>query len=164
MRRSRILRSGATVVGYVALIVTAYYLAPWELDDRGGMIALRVGLSVVVLVVAVGVSVRSVLEAEYPALRAFELITAVVTLAIIVFASVYVVVSDGDQTAFSEPLGRTSALYFSMTTATTIGYGDIHAQSDVGRIIVMVQMIVNVAIIGVAAKLIAQAARRRATS
>ena len=43
-----------------------------------------------------------------------------VVLTILAFASIYLIMSNSDETAFSEQLGHTSALYFSMTTATTM--------------------------------------------
>ena len=47
-----------------------------------------------------------------------------------------------------------------MTTLTTIGYGDIVAVTDSARVAVMVQMLFNVAVIGMTARLIVGTARR----
>ena len=70
----------------------------------------------------------------------------------VAFAVFYLNLSARDPDAFSEPLGRTAALYFTMTTLTTVGYGDITARTDAARIAVMVQFLFNVAVIGTTAQ------------
>ena len=90
-----------------------------------------------------------------------EALALTVTLMVVGFASFYIQVSKHDPTAFNEVLNRTGALYFTMTTLATIGYGDIHARTDGARIAVMVQMLFNVVVIGASVKLILHTARRR---
>jgi hypothetical protein len=48
-----------------------------------------------------------------------------------------------------------------MTTATTIGYGDISPRTEAARVVVMIQMVTNVAVIGAAARLLAHTVRQR---
>ena len=48
-----------------------------------------------------------------------------------------------------------------MTTLTTTGFGDIVALSNPARATVMIQMVVDVAILGVAVKLLVGVARTR---
>ena len=103
----------------------------------------------------------SVGRADYPALRAIEGLCVAITLMVVLFASVYVTLSDRDIGAFNEPLHRTDALYFTMTTLTTVGFGDITAETDTARITVMVQMLFNVVVIGASVRLIIGIARRR---
>jgi voltage-gated potassium channel len=161
LRRWLIARSVVVSVSLVALMVIVYYLLPWEGGSRRS-IAVRVLAGLVLLVVATVVSVQYVLRSDYPLLRAFEALGFVVGLAVVSFASVYVVISSRDVTAFSEPLGKTDGLYFSLTTATTIGYGDISPRTEGARIVVMIHMVANVVVLGVAARVIVNAARRRA--
>lgn len=159
-RRLLVARSVGVGVAVVVLVVTAYYLIPWTGAD-GGTVAFRLALGLLLLLAAVVVSFRLVVGAHYPMLRAVELLGLVVSLAVVTFASAYVVMSGYDPAAFSEPLGRTDGLYFSLTTSTTIGYGDINAVSEAARIVVMVHMVTNVAVLGIFAKVIVNAARRR---
>ena len=114
-----------------------------------------------ILVAATAFAVRSVWHAEHPIFRAFETIATIVTLLIVGFASVYVATSASDADAFSEVLDHTGALYFALTTATTVGFGDIAPRSNPARIVVMVQMVANVVVIGVATRLLIGAARGR---
>jgi voltage-gated potassium channel Kch len=66
-----------------------------------------------------------------------------------------------DPGAFNESLDKIAALYFTMTTVATVGYGDIFARTAGARIAVMLQMVFNVVVIGVAVRLIAATARSR---
>ncbi len=47
------------------------------------------------------------------------------------------------------------ALYFTVATTTTVGYGDVHAVGQFARFVVLVQMIFNIAVLAVGARLIA---------
>lgn len=145
----------------VAAIVTMYYVAPWE-GGRSDAVVVRLVVTVIVLVAVSAVSIPAITRAPYPTLRAVQLLAVIVVLAIASFATIYLLLSGKDASAFSEPLSRTDALYFSLTTATTIGYGDIHAATEPARIAVMFQMVTNVVVVGVAARVILHVARRQA--
>lgn len=160
-RRWLIVRSAGSSIAWVAGIVTAYYVLPWN-GGVGATVAVRVVLALALLVVVSITAVSSVLKDPYPVLRAFRALAVVVALAIVSFASIYLLVSSNDPAAFSELLGSTDALYFSLTTTTTVGYGDISAKSEAARIVVMIQMVANVLVVGVTARVLFHAARQRA--
>ena len=46
---------------------------------------------------------------------------------------------------------------------STVGFGDITAKTDVARIIVTIQMMLDLLVLGVVVRLIAEAARRRSS-
>ena len=54
----------------------------------------------------------------------------------------------------------TDALYFTVTVFTTVGFGDIAAKSEGARILVTAQMIVDLLILGIGAKVILGAVTR----
>ena len=66
----------------------------------------------------------------------------------IVLASTYFLMSRQTPGAFSEPLGRTDALYFTLTVFSTLGFGDIVALSQAARIVVMVQIVGDLVVFG----------------
>jgi hypothetical protein len=71
------------------------------------------------------------------------------------FALTYVLITDRDDTAFgSEDLGYVDAVYFSLATFTTTGFGDISAASDLARAVVSLQMATTFVYAGVAVGLI----------
>lgn len=147
------------VVGPIAL-VAAYYLRPGA-DGTPLTIVAQAALTALIVVGALVGGVMAITRSPYPRLRAAEVGALVVTLMVVSFATVYVTMSERSPRAFSEEMNRTGALYFTMTTLATVGYGDIHARTDPARIVVMAQMVFNVVVIGAALKLIAGTARRR---
>ena len=132
------------------------------LDPRSDFSAIfRVVIGGVFLLVVVIWQTISVVRSSHPAARAIEALAASAVVVVVVFASAYINVSARDPQAFTEHLSRTSALYFTVVTLATIGYGDIAPRTDVARIVVMIQVIVNIAILGSAIKVISPLARRR---
>jgi voltage-gated potassium channel len=75
------------------------------------------------------------------------------------FAAIYVVISDGQAEAFTEPLSRTDALYLTVTVFATVGFGDIAPRSDLARVVTMVQMLGDLLVVGVVLRLMLDAVR-----
>ncbi|MGP4086946.1 potassium channel family protein [Streptomyces sp. KR55] len=160
-RRLRPRRWAAVVAGARAVLiavglVTAYYLLP--LDERGtaGASALLVcGLVAVLLVF--GWEMRAIVRSPHPRLKAVEALAATLVLFLVLFAGAYYLLDRSAPGSFSEPLTRTDALYFTLTTFSSVGYGDITARSQTGRVLTMLQMTGGLLLIGVAARALASA-------
>ena len=73
---------------------------------------------------------------------------------LLLYASVYTLMSTSAPGSFIEVLDRTDALYFTMTVFTTIGFGDIASVTHAARIVTMSQMVVGLLTVGVAARLL----------
>jgi hypothetical protein len=98
-------------------------------------------------------------------LRAAVAMATVIPLFLILFAWIYVTMSHNDPTAFigsPRPLTRSSALYFTVTVFSTVGFGDITPKTDLARLVVTVQMLADLAVIAVVIRLILGAATRGA--
>ncbi|MDQ0813732.1 hypothetical protein QFZ63_005446 [Streptomyces sp. B3I7] len=137
-------------------LVAAYYLLP--LDERltvGTSVLLACGLLAVLLVFTW--EVRAITRSPHPRLRAVEGLAATLSLFLVLFAGSYYLLDRSAPGSFSEPLARTDALYFTLTTFTTVGFGDITARSRTGRILTMVQMMGGLLLVGVAARVLASA-------
>ena len=65
-----------------------------------------------------------------------------------------------DPSGFSQPLDHVTALYFTVTVFATVGFGDIVAQSNSMRLLVTLQMLLNLAMLGLVIRLMTSAARR----
>ena len=52
--------------------------------------------------------------------------------------------------SFTQPLTRTDALYFTVTVFSTVGFGDITAKSEAARIVLIVQMLADLAALSAA--------------
>ncbi|WDT92732.1 two pore domain potassium channel family protein [Streptomyces sp. SCSIO-PteL053] len=145
-------RAGAVAVG----LVTAYYLLP--LDERltpGTAVLLTSGLLAVLLVFCW--EVRAITRSPFPRLRAVEGLAATLVLFLVLFAASYYLLERSEPGSFSETLNRTDALYFTLTTFATVGFGDITARSQTGRVLTMVQMAGGLLLVGVAARVLASA-------
>jgi voltage-gated potassium channel len=95
-------------------------------------------------------------------LRATVAMATVIPLFLIVFAWIYLTLARSDPASFGEPLSRISALYFTVTVFSTVGFGDIVAKTDVARLVVTIQMIADLAVVALVIRLIFGAAARRA--
>ena len=62
--------------------------------------------------------------------------------------------------SFSQPLDRTAALYFTVTVLATVGFGDITPVTTIARVAATVQMVLDIAFVGLAAKVLFGAADR----
>jgi voltage-gated potassium channel len=77
---------------------------------------------------------------------------------IVVFATAYMVMAGDQQGSFSESLTRIDALYYAMSVFTTVGFGDIAAQSEAARTVTMVQMLADLVYVGLLVRLFTTAA------
>ncbi|GAA3291139.1 potassium channel family protein [Streptomyces cinereospinus] len=138
-------------------LVAGYYLLPMERVTAETVVWLVCGLLAVVAVFAW--EVRTVIRSAHPRLKAVEALAATVPLYVLLFASAYYLLGHSFPSAFSEHLTRTDALYFALTTFSTVGYGDITARSQAGRVLAMLQMAGGLLLVGVAARVLAGAVR-----
>ena len=77
-----------------------------------------------------------------------------------IFSRVYLETSLYDSATFSEPLDPISSLYFTVSVFATVGFGDVVPESGGARLVVTLQMLLNLVIVGGGIKLLASAARR----
>ena len=151
------LRRLATILVVRSLVVAillfvGYYVLPMNRPERSGLVVLIVGLLALGLVLLW--QVRAIMGSPFPRLRAFETLTIGIPLLLIVFASAYYLIQNADANAFTAPLTKTDSLYFTVTVFTTVGFGDITAKSELARILVSIQMMFDLAVFGLVAKLI----------
>ena len=143
-----------------AVLISIYAILPVG-NVQGARIVFRLIVAALITVGTVLWSVHSVNKSALPLPRAMEALVVTVFVTMAAFATAYLNLSSHDPASFSEPLGKVSALYFTVTTLATVGYGDITPETDTAQISVMVQMVVNVAVVGTAAKVIIEKARIR---
>ena len=162
-RHMAVIKAFVRAVGAAALLIAGYYLMP--LGDMSDVeVVVRVVLAGVLVVSVIVWEIRAVNRAAYPQLRAVEALVVTVFVIVIAFAASYLNMSHHQPNAFNVSLSRTSSLYFTITTLATVGYGDIHPDTDHARIVVMVQMVANVAVLGASVKLILGTVRHRVSS
>ena len=159
-QRRRVLAAALLRALLTAIVLVAlYYLLPldneWRLSSTMRAI---VGLAFFVAVLIW--QIRKVLSAEHPEIRAVEALAVTLPLFLLLFATTYFLMSVHVPGAFSqENLTRTDALYLTVTIFATVGFGDISAVSQSARIAVMIQMLLDLVILGVGINAFVGAAR-----
>lgn len=73
---------------------------------------------------------------------------------LLLFAATYFLIARELPSSFSEPLNRTDALYFTVTVFATVGFGDIVATTETARVLVIVQMMADLVLVGLIAKVL----------
>jgi len=154
--RSTARRSLARSVVLVALLMVAFVLLPLRGEWR--WLGCTVGLLAIAGTVPITIRrLHAVRRSEQPVVVALEAIVLLVSMLILGFAAVYFAI-DFDQDQFNGLATRTDAVYFTVTTLSTVGFGDITATGQVARILVTVQILVDLAFIGIAVRVFARAA------
>jgi hypothetical protein len=135
------------VVVSVAVLVGLYYFLPFDgLGGAGPLIRLLVGVSALVLLV-VG-QTHAIIRSPHPGLRAIEALAVTIPLLVLAFAAAYYAMEHANAHAFTEPLTRTDSLYFAVTVMTTVGFGDIAARTEAARVVVTIQMALDLVVLG----------------
>ncbi|MFI0465203.1 ion channel [Saccharopolyspora sp. 5N102] len=161
--RKRVLINLATSLGAVVACTVVYYLLP---VDRFGL----VGTVNSVVLFAIGlVAVSSLILFQ---VRRFRIggarhgssmagVAVSLYLAVLFFAAVYFGLARQDPGSIASLRTRTDALYFSLTITSTVGFGDVHAESQLARAVASVQMAFNIGFLAVAVAVVRARATRR---
>jgi len=166
--RSRVVRRSAIhVCTVLAGLAVVYLAAPAARSDWGSSwpVWLRLLAAVGVFVVVMVLQMQRILYAEVPEARAVEAVVVSVSVFLVLFSLMYLSLSVADPLSFNEPLDKIDALYFTTATFATVGFGDIAAMSDIARITVTVQMLLDLVLIVAVAKVtffVARSGVRRA--
>jgi hypothetical protein len=158
-RRRLIGRAVLRGLGNTVIVVALYYLLPLDhLSQVGSVLLLVVGL--LGIAVIVWWEVRVILNARYPAVHGIAALALTVPLFLVIFSTTYYLLEHSAPNTFSQHLSRTDALYFTVTTFSTVGYGDITAKSQGARVLVMFQMVADILIIGLGVRVLLGAVER----
>jgi voltage-gated potassium channel len=158
--RRVVIATAVKVLLSTSILVALYALAP--LDRRPvGLVAVELIVSLLLLAALLGWQITSVIRSPYPGLRAAEAVAVTLPLIILLFSAAYFVMEEASSGTFTEPLTRIDALYFTVTVFASVGFGDITPKTEVARMIVTLQMIVDLALIGVIAKVLLGAVQQR---
>jgi len=143
----------------ISALLLAYFLIPTRSAGRSADWP-WLTLELCVFGVVVGFQVPAIVKAKYPILRAIEALAILVPLYVLIFAQIYLSSSIGDPAAFNQPLDKITALYFTVTVLSTVGFGDIVAQVNSMRLLVTLQMLLNLVLLGLVFRLLTASARQ----
>jgi UDP-N-acetylmuramyl pentapeptide phosphotransferase/UDP-N-acetylglucosamine-1-phosphate transferase len=139
--------------GGMVIVFALYFTLPLD-GGHGWSTVAGLAFGLLVFFVVLGVQLWQITRAPHPRLRAVQALATSLPLFVVVFATTYVVIDQGDRDAFGEPLTRLDALYFTVTVFSTVGFGDIAPQSQPARLAVTIQMLVDLVLLGLVAKVL----------
>ncbi|MFI1152125.1 potassium channel family protein [Streptomyces sp. NPDC020817] len=157
--RRQALLAAARSLATMVLLVVAYYLLPMDSAFTATTVLALVG-GITAVVVLLSWQIYRITLSPQPGLKAMETMAITVPLFVLLFAAACFLMEHSSSGSFSEPLSRTDALYFSMTVFSTVGFGDVTARSEPARVLTTGQITLNLLLLGVAARLLANAVKR----
>ena len=157
------LRRWVRLGAILAALIFLYFLVPVtrhveETDVARGVTAL---VTLGVLALAVVYQLRLHVDDNS---RRLDGLIVVIVLVMVVFSFSFYVLQQHDPTQFVSMETRLDALYFTMASAATVGFGDVHAAGQFARGLVLAQMIFNVVFIGTAVALLSTRIRQVASA
>ena len=158
--RRLLIFSVARILLAIVLVMLFYAVVPDSPNSKLGNWAIIV-VGACIFVAVLFWQVREVSQSPRPVVRAVEALGICVSLFLVLFASQYVAESLSSASAFSEPLTKFSALYYTVTVFSTVGFGDITPVSTVARSLTMCQMFGNLIVLGLGVRVLTSVAQER---
>ena len=148
-------------------LIVLYFVVPAEPHLPTSAVVARLVVCIVTLVLLAGLVVRQLrLQIDEGMDRRVDGLVVSVVAVVVTFALGFYILTEREPSQLVGLDTRLDSLYFTMTTLTTVGYGDIHASGQTARALVLVQMVFNVVFVATAATLLSakirEAARERA--
>lgn len=137
------------LLAQVGLVVGLYYVLPVSEPLSPQRLWVRASATALLFVLVVWLLARQVLRevrADTADVRLDRLLLVVV-ISVMFFALIDFVVARAGNGQFIGLATKTDALYFALTTLTTVGYGDIHAEGQLARGVVCVHLLFNVVVL-----------------
>jgi ACR3 family arsenite efflux pump ArsB len=166
VERRELVATGLRAGLSTGVLLLAYFLLPVDLRHRSaslvrdlGVMA-RLGVAIAIFVAVLVFEIRGITRAKHPMLRAGVAMAVVIPLFLIFFAWIYLNMSGSDPATFHGAMSRMTALYFTVTVFSTVGFGDITPHTDLARMVVTFQMIADLVVIAIVVRLILGVANR----
>lgn len=147
----------------VVLMLAVYVLLPAPNGEDSPWLIFVVIMVITVVFAAAAVEALLLIDrSQHPMRTGFVMLAVMLTAMVVAFALAYLALGADNPDNFNVPLGKVSALYFTMTILSTVGFGDILATSDASRIVVMIQMAAGLTLITALARVLVSTARSAA--
>ncbi len=153
----QLVRVGFRTTVLLILLTFLYFALPLRFSPSDPWLSVRVGSSAIafgVLMVALVKYWRRGERVLPPVLVRIERLVGVLYVLALSFALTYVLLAWHVPDQFTGISNRVDSLYFSVTTLGTVGFGDVHATGNLGRIVVTVQMLFDLVFVGTAIRVL----------
>ena len=157
-RHRALLRVTARTTLTIAVLITLYaFMAPEDLAY--GNVGARLIICVVIFIGVLVAQFFAIMRDPTPELRAGSAMIVAVTLLVLMFSMAYASLAVSHPEWFSQPIDKSSAIYFTVTILGTVGFGDITAVSTTARWVVTTQMILDLTLVVALGRVLVTAAR-----
>jgi len=155
------------IIALTAVLVVYYAIPVGEAPSAVGVVISVVGL-LAGMAVLVYLTIRQVrrLAGARPDDEGIRIESLIFLIYIVVpmFAFGYFVLETADPGQFESLETKTDALYFSVSTLATVGFGDVHAADQLARALVTLQIAFDLVFVGAMVSLLTGLVRSRATT
>jgi 4-amino-4-deoxy-L-arabinose transferase-like glycosyltransferase len=160
-RRQRFawVRTALAALASTVALLTLYYTLP-IVPSEGDKVWWQLLVAAAVFAVVLLHQVRAIVRHPQPLHRAIVSLAVLLPLFVVMYAWVYLTLSTADPATFDGAMSRTESLYYTVTVATSVGFGDITPKTDTARIVTMLQMAADVTILVVGVRLIVNVGRQ----
>ena len=148
------LRISLTTAGLLAF----YAVVPIHAETTAEVYT-RLILAIAVISIVMAWQVVAILRSDHPQVRAIEGLLVAVPVFLVAFALLYLGMADTNGNDFSQSLDRVRAMYFTVTVLSTVGFGDIVPRTDPARIVVTIQMVLDLALVALVVRVFFGAAK-----
>lgn len=146
----------ARAIGVPVLALFVFFITP--LDERNWVLSAGLGIVCTLIAVPYALSrIRRIRIAEHPLGEALAVMSLLVSLVVVGFAGSYYSIAV-ETTQIPAIHTRIDALYFTIVTLGTVGYGDIAPTGQQARLLVSFQIMVNLSLIATLIRLLGRVA------
>ncbi|MCI2422788.1 ion channel [Saccharopolyspora sp. K220] len=160
--RRKVLINLATALAAVVLSTVGYYLLPIGRFGVAGtvnwVVAFAIGLAAVAALIVF--QVRRFRTRDVRRSSSIAGVVAALYLAVLFFSTVYFGLAYHDPGSITVLRTKTDALYFALSITSTVGFGDVHAVSQLARAIAALHMAFNIGFLGAAVAIVRVRAKR----
>lgn len=140
-------------------LLALYAVLPFQGDDWA--IGAVVGVVAIVSIIPFTIKrVDDIDDSPYPAMAMVESLTMIAAMLVLGFSGLYLTI-DRNGTQFNGLETRVDAVYFTVTTLSTVGFGDINASGQSARVMVTIQVMLNFTLFAFAVKTVTGSASTR---
>lgn len=140
--RAAVILRAVLALALIVGLIFAYYLAPLHVFDFNHPVRQWIGVVALVALLAALITAQIRLVLRGPMDVAIIGLPVVVCMSIVGFSAVYVVFGR-EPGEFVGLATRTDALYFTVSTLATVGFGDVHASGQGAEVAVILQIVFN---------------------
>ena len=152
---------GRLLLGVSGMVVVFYWV-PVSTQESTARTALAVALTLLGIAALAWAIVEQLKRQVRNRSEDVHTLVMLLALVAIVFALAFFILQTHSPGQLSGLSTRTDALYFTASTLTTVGFGDIHAEGQLARGLVILQLLFNAVFVGALVSTVVGTVRSRA--